>query len=225
LLLQQYLAGAQLLYDLVHVPGQAAKAEAKAELYRQILTAAVSPTNFVPTNPAALKRAFVTAGGSIVAGMRNFVDDWAHNGGLPRQVGTSSFRLGANLAATPGSVVFRNELMELIQYAPQTNEVYEHPLLVSPPWTNKYHIMDLAPGRSSVEWAVRHGHTTFATSYRNPAINDHIVPWRSAYKANGLMGGEVRFVLSGGGHIAGIVNPPGPKGWFLANGSCHGLSR
>ena len=81
---------------------------------------------------------------------------------------TSSFRLGENMAATPGKVVFRNELMELIQYAPQTAKVHSVPVLASPPWINKYYIMDLAPGRSFLEWAVKHKRTVFAISYRNP---------------------------------------------------------
>ena len=115
---------------------------------------ALAPTNFLPRNPAALKKAFETGGGSVLAGARNFVDDLVHNGGRPRQVDTSSFELGRNLAATPGQVVFRNELMELIQYAPQTEQVHAIPLLASPPWINKYYVMDLAPGRSFIEWAV-----------------------------------------------------------------------
>ena len=81
---------------------------------------------------------------------------------------TRPFELGENLAATPGKVVFRNELMELIQYAPQTPEVHAVPMLASPPWINKYYIMDLAPGRSFIEWAVQHERTVFAISYRNP---------------------------------------------------------
>ena len=80
----------------------------------------LAPTNFLPTNPAALKRAFETGGASVVAGAGNFVDDLLNNGGRPRQVDTRPFTIGENLAATPGQVVFRNELMELIQYAPQT---------------------------------------------------------------------------------------------------------
>ena len=105
---------------------------------------------------------------SLVRGFRNFLEDLATNGGMPRQVDLSAFAVGENLAATPGKVVFRNELMELIQYAPQTESVFEIPLLCSPPWINKYYIMDLAPGRSFIEWAVTHGHTVFAISYRNP---------------------------------------------------------
>ena len=352
-----------------------------------------------------VKRAIDTAGKSIVDGAWNFVDDVLHNGGRPRQVDTSSFVLGKNLAATPSKVVYRNELMELLQYQPNTPKVHANPLLFSPPWINKYYVMDLAPGRSFVEWAVNHGRTVFAISYRNPgpeqadvtlddylvhgprraldvveditgaqtidvvglclggamtaitaaylnangdsrvgaltllntlldysdpgvlrvftdrraverlekqmaqkgylpgasmattfdllrpndlifnyivsnwlmgqqppafdilawnadstrmpatmhsfylrnfyvenklatgrlelagepirlvdikqdtylvgAENDHIVPWRSAYAATRLLSGPVRFVLSSGGHIAGIVNPPGPKGWYL----------
>ena len=80
----------------------------------------------------------------------------------------SSFEVGKNLACTPGKVVYRNRLFELIQYAPQTDTVHAVPLLCSPPFINKYYIMDLAPGRSFVEWAVKNGHTTFCMSYRNP---------------------------------------------------------
>ena len=379
----------------------------KAELALGVTLDALSPTNFLATNPAALKKAFDTAGGSLVKGVSNFLDDLANNEGRPRQVDTSGFTVGGNLAATPGKVVFRNELMELIQYAPQTEQVHARPLLCSPPWINKYYVMDLAPGRSFIEWAIQHGRTVFAISYLNPskdmggtsmddyllhgpqtaldvvqeitgadtidivglclggaltaitaayltqgndsrigtltllntmldyaepgalgnftdertveklvkkieksgtlegtsmagtfdilrandlifnyvvsnwlmgqdppafdilawnsdstrmpaamhafylrnfyvrnklaagtleiagrridlsaiksptyvvsAINDHIVPWQSAYKTTSLVSGPVRFVLSSGGHIAGIVNPPSPKAWFLAH--------
>ena len=142
----------------------------------------MAPTNFLWTNPAALRRAYETGGLSVVAGLRNFLHDLAPNGGRPSQVDASAFGLGGNLAATPGKVVFRNDLMELIQYEPQTETVYETPLLLSPPWINKYYIMDLAPGRSFVEWAVSQGHTVFAISYRNPdesmrdvALDDYLL--------------------------------------------------
>ena len=401
---QAYLATRQLGEDLLAAGRGDPLTDQKAQLAMGFAFDALAPTNFLLANPAALKKAFDTGGASVLAGARNFADDLAHNGGRPRQVDVSSFELGRNLAATPGRVVFRNDLMELIQYAPQTEQVHTVPLLASPPWINKYYVMDLAPERSFIEWAVTHQRTVFAISYRNPdasmsgvtlddylihgpqaaldvicditgapaadiaglclggaltgmlaaylaktgdtrlgtitllntlldysepgvlgaladqrtvarlerqlartgvlpgsqmaatfdilrandllfnyvvsnwlmgqrppafdilawnidstqlpaamhsfylrslygrnelaagrlelagqtlqladvkqdayivgAINDHIVPWTSSYKATGLLGGSVRYVLSSGGHIAGIVNPPSPKAWY-----------
>jgi polyhydroxyalkanoate synthase subunit PhaC len=403
---QAYLASRRLADDVLAAGAGDAMADAKAKLATGFLLDALAPTNFLLSNPAAIKRALETGGSSVLAGAGNFVNDLLTNGGRPRQVDTSPFRVGENLAATPGKVVFRNDLMELIQYAPQTPKVRAIPVLASPPWINKYYIMDLAPGRSFVEWAIRHERTVFAISYRNPdasmrgvtlddylihgprealdvigeitgapkidiiglclggaltgmlaaylaekgdnrlgsitllntlldysepgvlgtftdektvaglerqmaekgfleasdmagtfdmmrandlifnyvvtnwlmgqdppafdllawnsdstrlpaamhsfylrslylrnelargemevtgqrlslsdvtndtyvvgAINDHIVPWHSSYKTGGLLGGTVRYVLSSGGHIAGIVNPPGPKAWYEA---------
>jgi polyhydroxyalkanoate synthase subunit PhaC len=165
---QGYLAAARLTGDLLAAGAGDTVADAKAELATGFVLDALSPTNFLLTNPAAVKRAMETGGASLAAGARNFLDDLLRNGGRPRQVDTSSFRVGENLAATPGKVVFRNELMELIQYAPQTPKVRAVPMLASPPWNNKYYIMDLAPGRSFIEWAVQHERTVFAISHRNP---------------------------------------------------------
>jgi len=401
---QAYFAAVGLTDDLLAVGRGDRVTDAKARLASDLVLAALAPTNYLATNPAALKRAFETGGASLLAGARNFLDDLRNNNGMPRQVDTRPFEIGRNLAATPGKVVFRNDLMELIQYAPQTPQVRSVPMLASPPWINKYYIMDLAPGRSFLEWAITHERTVFAISYRNPdpsmrgvtlddylvhgpqaaldviteitgarkidivglclggaltamlaayltgagddrlgsitllntlldysepgvlgaftdeatvsrlekqmeqqgvlegrqmattfdalrpndlifnyvvsnwllgqdppafdilawnsdntrmpatmhafylrslylrnelargvmeikgqrlslagvqndvyvvgAINDHIVPWSASYKTTGLMGGDVRYVLSSGGHIAGIVNPPGPKAWY-----------
>jgi polyhydroxyalkanoate synthase len=402
-----YLSTCRYARDVVGAAAIEEDVARKAELALDVALDALAPTNFLATNPAALKRAFDTAGASVVKGASNFLDDLVNNEGRPRQVDTSGFTVGGNLAATPGKVVFRNSLMELIQYTPQTEKVHSRPLLCSPPWINKYYVMDLAPGRSFIEWAVQHGRTVFSISYLNPsqdmsgttmddylvsgpqtaldviqeitgaetidivglclggaltaitaayltqgndsrvgtltllntmldyaqpgplsnftdertveklikkiaksgtlegtsmagtfdilrandlifnyvvsnwlmgqdppafdilawnsdstrmpaamhafylrnfyvrnklaagtleiagrtidlsaiksptyvvsAINDHIVPWESAYKTTGLVSGPVRFVLSSGGHIAGIVNPPSPKAWFLAD--------
>jgi polyhydroxyalkanoate synthase subunit PhaC len=414
--LRQYHAAAgQLMADLLAAGAGDRHADAKARLAGGFLLDALAPTNFLLTNPAALKRAIETGGGSVLAGLRNLAADLIGNNGMPRQVDASGFRLGDNLAATPGKVVFRNELMELIQYAPQTASVHAIPVLASPPWINKYYIMDLAPGRSFLEWAVAHQRTVFAISYRNPdaamrdvtlddyllhgprqaldvitditgapkidivglclggaltamlaaymsstgddrlgsvtllntmldyaepgallaftdertvarlerqmqstgylgarqmagtfdllrandlifsyvvsnwlmgqqppafdilawnsdstrmpaamhafylrrlyggnelargqldlagqllslgdvksdayvvgAVNDHIVPWETSYQAVHLLGGDVRYVLSSGGHIAGIVNPPGPKAWYAAAGEYPAAAR
>ncbi len=179
---QTYLA-AKLLGDEILAAGRGdRRTDEKAQLAADFIFDALAPTNFLSTNPAAIKRALETAGGSLAAGGRNFLDDLVHNGGRPRQVDRRPFELGRNLAATPGKVVFRNELMELIQYAPQTAEVHAVPLLASPPWINKYYVMDLAPGRSFIEWAVQHGRTVFAISYRNPdatmkdvALDDYLI--------------------------------------------------
>lgn len=168
---QYYLASLSLAEELLEVGrgGSAdTMADSKAEMLTRLIFDALAPTNFLLTNPAALKRAFETAGGSLLSGGRHLVDDVLHNGGRPRQVDTRTFHLGENLAATSGRVVFRNDLMELIQYAPQSEEVHQVPLLASPPWINKYYVMDLAPGRSFFEWAVQHQRTVFAISYRNP---------------------------------------------------------
>ena len=401
---QGYLATSQLVSDLLEAGSGNAMDDAKARLAAGFAVDAIAPTNFLFTNPAALKRAFETSGASVAAGARQFADNLVNNKGRPRQVDTRPFQVGQNLAATPGKVVFKNDLMELIQYAPQTEQVRAIPVLASPPWINKYYVMDLAPDRSFLEWAVKHERTVFAISYRNPdvsmsgttlddylihgprealdvitditgapkidiiglclggaltamlaayltekgddrlgtitllntlldysepgvlgtftdektvarlekamaakgvlegsqmagtfdmlrandlifnyvvsnwlmgqeppafdilawngdstrmpaamhsfylrslymrnelahgelelagqrlslsdvhndtyvvgTINDHIVPWHGSYKTIGLMGGHVRYVLSSGGHIAGIVNPPGPKAWY-----------
>src|SRR5262249_23454467 len=140
----------------------------KARLGSQLAVDATAPSNFLLTNPMALRRAFETGGLSLVRGLRNFLDDWRLREGWPKQFDASTFQVGKNLAATPGKVVHRNELMEVMQYAPQTPQVHAVPLLCSPMWINKYYIMDLAPGRSFIEWAVKHGHTVFTISYRNP---------------------------------------------------------
>jgi Poly-beta-hydroxybutyrate polymerase (PhaC) N-terminus len=163
-----YAAMGQLSHALIDSAAMDELTREKAEVGANLLLDTLAPTNFLPTNPAALKRAFETGGKSLALGFRNFLDDLVNNRGRPRQVDTTPFVLGENMAATPSKVVYRNELMELLQYEPQTPDVHAVPLLCSPPWINKYYIMDLSPGRSFIEWAVKHGRTVFAISYLNP---------------------------------------------------------
>ncbi len=153
---------------LFDAAGLAPSADRKSRFLAQIAVEAAAPTNSVLTNPVASRKAVETGGRSLVRGAENFLDDLAHNNGQPRQFDADAFQLGQDLAITPGKVVYRNDLMELLQYTPTTDTVYEIPLLFSPPWINKYYIMDLAPDRSLVQWAVDHGHTVFVISYRNP---------------------------------------------------------
>lgn len=158
----------QALLDIVRDTDTPPATKQKAEFAVQLMIDALAPTNFIPGNPAVIKKALETGGLSLAKGARNFIHDLRTNRGVPRQVVPDAHTVGKDMAITPGKVVFRNELMELIQYAPSTAEVHKIPLLFSPPWINKYYIMDLAPGRSLVQWAVDHGHTVFMISYRNP---------------------------------------------------------
>ncbi|MDP9436963.1 MAG: alpha/beta fold hydrolase [Actinomycetota bacterium] len=154
----------------------------KARFFVRQLVSASAPTNFLLTNPAALKAAYESGGRSLLDGARNFLRDRFENQGRPRQVVPGALQVARDLAVTPGKVVFRNGLMELLQYAPQTETVHQVPLLLSPPWINKYYLLDLAPDRSLVEWAVKQGHTVFVISYRNPdttmsgvSLDDYLV--------------------------------------------------
>ena len=168
LLHQMYLVNQRFAHELLDSATLTPDQERKARFAAQFLIDALAPTNTLVGNPAALRKAMQTGGKSVAKGLRNLVDDLRHNGGWPSQVDASGFEVGENMAVTPGKVVYRSDLIELIQYEAQTDTVYETPLLFCPPWINKYYIMDLAPQKSLIEWAVQHGHTCFAISYRNP---------------------------------------------------------
>ena len=143
---------------------------AKARFYLRQLTGALSPSNFLATNPELLRHTFEEGGENLVRGMRMLAEDIAAgNGDLKiRQSDSSVHQLGVNMAMTPGKVVFRNELMELIQYAPATEEVFRRPLLIVPPWINKFYVLDLNPAKSFIKWAVDQGLTVFVISWVNP---------------------------------------------------------
>jgi polyhydroxyalkanoate synthase len=167
-LLQSYLATARRAREAVEAAELPPDSARKAEYALELLLDAAAPSNVPVLNPSVLKETIDTGGLSLVRGLGNLVHDLFANRGLPSQVDASGFELGRNLAATPGRVVFRNDLIELIAYEPQTETVFANPVVYSPPWINKYYVMDLAPGRSFIEYAVRHGFTVFAISYRNP---------------------------------------------------------
>ncbi|MGQ0624382.1 MAG: PHA/PHB synthase family protein [Sporichthyaceae bacterium] len=180
--LQSYRLFERLVADIIAAAELREPYAAKARFVGRMVVEAAAPTNVLPGNPAALKRAFDTGGKSLVRGARNMASDVVTNDGLPRKVDRAAFTVGENLAVTDGQVVFRNDLIELLQYEPRTPASHEIPLLLSPPWINKYYIMDLAPGRSFAQWALDHGHTVFAISYRNPdrsmskiALDDYLL--------------------------------------------------
>jgi polyhydroxyalkanoate synthase len=151
--------------DSLGLDDQTAK---KAHFGLGLLLDAAAPTNYAWLNPEVVKEAYDTGGLSLAKGTVRFAEDVVRNGGRPQEVDRSAFQLGRDLAATPGTVVFRNDVIELIAYAPQTERVHAEPLVYVPPWINKYYLMDMAPGRSWVEFAVRRGFTVFAVSWRNP---------------------------------------------------------
>src|SRR4051812_23829200 len=132
------------------------------------LTSALAPTNTPLGNPAALKRAFDTAGASVLRGLKNLAYDVRHNGGMPSQTDRTAFTVGKDLALTPGAVVHRSEVAEVIQYTPSTPTVRRRPVLVIPPPIGRYYFLDLRPGRSFVEYAVGQGLQVFMLSWRNP---------------------------------------------------------
>jgi polyhydroxyalkanoate synthase len=144
------------------------KSAARARFALSQVVEATAPTNSLLGNPAALKRAAQTRGRSLVDGGRHFVYDVRHNRGLPSQVDTRPFRVGETVAVTPGHVVHRSPLYELIQYRPTTSQVAVRPTVIIPPQINRYYFLDLAPGRSFVEHAVAQGIQTFVISWRNP---------------------------------------------------------
>ncbi|HYB48846.1 MAG TPA: alpha/beta fold hydrolase, partial [Streptosporangiaceae bacterium] len=142
--------------------------KARARFAADVITAALSPTNYLGTNPAALRKAAETGGLSLVQGAQNMLRDLAR-GGMPSMVDRDKFTVGGNIAATPGAVVHREEMFELLQYTPTTPKVRAIPLVMIPPEINRYYIMDLAPGRSLVEFAVSQGIQVFMVVWRNPS--------------------------------------------------------
>ncbi len=170
---QAYLATSNAITATVDAADLDWKRSAQAKLAAGVLVSALAPTNTLIGNPAAIRRAIDTRGASLAQGARNLLTDARLGLRTPRQADTSQFRLGENIGATKGSVVFRNEVVELIQYAPSTPTVRTVPLLIVWSLINRFYILDLAPGRSFIEYAVSQGLTVFVTSWRNPT-KDHV---------------------------------------------------
>jgi polyhydroxyalkanoate synthase subunit PhaC len=165
LLKQTYLLGSRQLHDFVDKAQVDDKTRLQLRFYARQFIDAMSPSNFPATNPEVIRKAIDTRSASLTAGMMNLIDD-LQKGRITR-VDESAFEVGRNLATTPGNVVFENELIQLIQYAPQTGEVEKTPLLFVPPCINKYYLLDLGAGNSLVEYAVAQGHQVFLISWRS----------------------------------------------------------
>ena len=168
---QAYLITSRWAEDVTrNTDGIDERTRKKALFYLNQMLSAMSPSNFPLTNPEVIRTTLATNAENLVQGMTHFVEDLGQSKDLLRisQTDLSAFEIGRNLAVTPGKVVFQNELIQLIQYAPTTPEVYERPLLIVPPWINKYYILDLTPEKSFVKWAVEQGFTVFLVSWVNP---------------------------------------------------------
>ena len=166
--LQGYLAWRDALAGFVERSALDPANKERAKFVMSLIADAASPTNTLLGNPAALKKAIDTGGASLVDGCSNIVMDLLKNHGMPAQVDKTAFVVGENLATSTGAVVFRNEVLELIQYAPATQEVYGRPQLIVPPQINKFYIFDLSKGKSIVDYLVKNELQVFVVSWRNP---------------------------------------------------------
>jgi polyhydroxyalkanoate synthase len=168
---QSYLLSSRYFTSVVQgTEGLDAKTAQKVDFYTRQFVDAMSPANFVMTNPEVLRRTAETGGANLLKGLTNLLSDLERGKGKLRirMTDDSKFKVGENIAVTPGKVVFQNDLMQLIQYAPTTETVYKRPLVIFPPWINKFYILDLRPKNSLIRWAVEQGHTVFVASWVNP---------------------------------------------------------
>jgi polyhydroxyalkanoate synthase len=168
---QSYLIAANWAKELVaEAPGLDEHARLKARFYVEQIMNALSPTNFALTNPEVVKLTLATNGRNLVRGLERLERDLREGGGRLRisQTDAKAFEVGRNLATTPGKVIFENDVLQLIQYQPATEKVHEIPLLIVPPWINKFYILDLSAKKSFIRWAVAQRHTVFVISWINP---------------------------------------------------------
>jgi polyhydroxyalkanoate synthase len=171
MLRESYLATAEFITDLVNrTEGVDEATKRKAAFYIKQAVDAASPSNFLMTNPAALRALFQSGGESLVKGVENLAEDLKRGKGnlAISQTDINAYRVGENVATAPGKVVFRNRVFELLQYEPTTEKVHEVPLLIFPPWINKFYILDLQPKNSMIRWLTGQGHTVFLVSWVNP---------------------------------------------------------
>jgi polyhydroxyalkanoate synthase len=203
-LLRSYLAAGATLDGLLADARLGEQDQRRVRFALQNVHDALAPTNYLLTNPAALRATVDERGANLVRGARNLARDMASSPRLPASVDAERFEVGVDIAATPGSVVLRTELFELIRYAPQTATVREEPLLIVPPMVNKYYLVDLAPERSMVEFLVRRGQQVFTLSWRNPEA-EHRHWGLDTYADGALEAIAAVRTLSGAGrvHLAG----------------------
>ena len=165
---QAYLLAARQIQDTVASAEVDERTRTQVDFFSRQLINALSPTNYAATNPEVVRRTIETGGVNLMTGLSNLLEDLSSQEGLVKRRAPAAFEVGVNMAATPGAVVFQNELFQLIQYAPTTDQVFHRPLLFVPPLVNKYYLFDLTPRSSYLKWLVDQGHTVFVISWANP---------------------------------------------------------
>ncbi|MCC3304809.1 class I poly(R)-hydroxyalkanoic acid synthase [Sneathiella sp. HT1-7] len=186
---QSYLMTANWIQETVsEVEGLDKQTKTKADFYTKLYTDAMSPSNFFWSNPDVLKKTIESKGENLVHGLENMLDDLKRTKGqlIPKMTDEDAFEVGRNIAVTPGKVIYENDLMQLIQYAPATKEVYKRPLLITPPWINKFYILDLKSENSFIKWCTEQGYTVFVISWVNPDER-HVEKTFESYMAEGIL--------------------------------------
>lgn len=183
---QAYLLAARQLQEFIAAAPVDDETRAQVDFASRQMMNALAPTNFPHTNPQVARRTIESGGLNLMTGLSNLLEDVGKGQGLVSRRAPNDFELGVNVAATPGAVVFRNNLMELIQYAPTTEKVYRRPLLFVPPLVNKYYLFDLTPKVSYLKWLVDQGHTVFVISWANPD-ESHADTGMDAYVKDGIV--------------------------------------
>lgn len=179
-IMQQYLLFSQMVEELIErLNGLDETHKRNLGFYARQLVNAMAPTNFMSTNPEVMRRTIETRGQNLVDGLARLREDLGNSaeGINVRMTDRSAFGVGENIAVTPGAVVYENELIQLIQYNPTTEKTFKTPLLMVPPWINKYYILDLREDNSMVKWLVDQGHTVFLISWRNPGPDQRDITW------------------------------------------------
>lgn len=202
---QAYLLAARQLQDFVAAAPVDDQTRAQVDFASRQMMNALAPTNFPHTNPQVARRTIESGGLNLMTGLSNLLEDVGKGQGLVSRRAPNDFELGVNVAATPGAVVFKNDLMELIQYAPTTDKVYRRPLLFVPPLVNKYYLFDLTPKASYLKWLVDQGHTVFVISWANPD-ESHADNGMDAYVKDGVIAALDAVQLATGEPDADLVS-------------------
>jgi polyhydroxyalkanoate synthase len=169
-LMQSYLATQKELSSVIASSRLDRVGKGRAQFFASLVTDALAPSNFVLGNPAVVRKIVDTGGDNLVKGLQHLLHDIRHNNLMPSQVDATPFKLGENLATSPGQVVYRDEMFELLQFTPTTPQVHKRPLVMSPPQVNKYYAVDLTPDKSLIKWTVDSGVQMFVVSWRNPTV-------------------------------------------------------